>query len=186
MSALLKTCREYLITIRQDPEPDYVDPNHLTYQERKDWKEWKETKVSAAGTIYLCLDESQKAHVKKCLDDPEEMWDTLKGIHQQQKLVTWFVAYDNFFNLKKETDESLPDLISCGSQIMSRIHALRPSHFGLQQLEEELLVMALIRTLPQPEFSNFVMSLFLRSDKLTLKGLSTAFHNEENNQKLHA
>ncbi len=186
MSALLKTRCEYLITIGQDPEPEYADSNHLTYQERKDCKEWKEIKVSAAGTIYLCLDESQKAHVKKCLDDPEEMWDTLKAIHQQQKPATRFVAYDNFFNPKKDTGESLPDLVSHGSQIMSRICALHLSHFGLQQLEEELLVMALIHALPQPEFSNFVTSLFLLSDKLTLKGLSTAFHNKENNQKLHA
>ncbi|SJL14968.1 uncharacterized protein ARMOST_18445 [Armillaria ostoyae] len=186
MSALLKTRREYLITIGQDPEPEFVDADHPTYQERKDWKDWKETKVSAAGTIYLCLDESQKAHVKKCLDDPEQMWDTLKAIHQQRKPATRFVAYDSFFNLKKETDEALPDLVSRGSQIMSRIRALRPSHFGLQQLEEELLVMALIRALPQPEYGNFVTSLFLLSDKLTLEGLSTAFHNEENNQKLRA
>ncbi len=186
MSALLKTRREYLITIGQHPEPEYADPNHLTYQERKDCKEWKEIKVSAAGTIYLCLDESQKAHVKKCLDDPEEMWDTLKAIHQQQKPATWFVAYDNSSTSRRI--QMSPFLISSAtvSQIMSHIHALHLSHFGLQQLEEELLVMALIHALPQPEFSNFVMSLFLLSDKLTLKGLSTAFHNEENNQKLHA
>lgn len=186
MSALLKTRREYLITIGRDPEPEFADPEKPTYQERKDWKDWKETQVSAAGTIYLCLDESQKAHVKSCLDDPERMWDTLKAHHQQRKPATRFVAYDSFFNLKKETEESLPDLASQGTQIMSRIRALRPAHFGLQQLEEELLVMALIRALPQPEFGNFVTSLFLLSDKLTLEGLCTAFHNEENNQKLRA
>ncbi|KAK0497138.1 hypothetical protein EDD18DRAFT_1351961 [Armillaria luteobubalina] len=77
MLALLKTHRKYLVTIGCDPEPEFADADNPTYQEKKDWKDWKETQGAAAGTIYLCLNESQKAHVKSCLDDPERMWDTI-------------------------------------------------------------------------------------------------------------
>ncbi|KAF8241109.1 hypothetical protein L208DRAFT_1181701, partial [Tricholoma matsutake] len=66
---------------------------------------------------------------------------------------------------------------------MANIKSLCPSHFGLQQLNEELQCMAAIHALPE-EYSSFTTSLFLL-DKLTLPNLCAAFHNQEQNAQLH-
>jgi hypothetical protein len=65
---------------------------------------------------------------------------------------------------------------------MANIKSLHPTHFSLQQLDEELQCMAAIRALPE-EYSGFTTSLFLL-DKLTLPNLHAAFHNQEQNVQL--
>ncbi|KAF8588215.1 hypothetical protein K439DRAFT_1336088, partial [Ramaria rubella] len=177
MESYLKTRREWLPVIGKSPEPEFVDIDCPTRQERLDHVEWQETKDSAAAIIFLCIDESQKDHVRDCRNDPEAMWDRLRELHQQRKAGPRFSAYDAFFNIRKDENESLTELTGRVSRAMVHIKALRPSHFGLQQLDEELQSMALIRALP-PDCSSFVDSLFLL-DKLTLTSLRAALHNRE-------
>jgi hypothetical protein len=62
---------------------------------------------------------------------------------------------------------------------MANIKSLHPTHFVLQQLNEELQCMAAICALPE-EYSGFTTSLFLLN-KLTLPNLHAAFHNQEQN-----
>ena len=57
------------------------------------------------------------------------------------------------------------------------IKALRPTSFTLDQLDQELLSMTLIRALPT-EYNNFASSLLLL-DSLDLNKLQSAFQNEE-------
>ncbi|KAF8581978.1 hypothetical protein K439DRAFT_1265626, partial [Ramaria rubella] len=76
-----------------------------------------------------------------------------------------------------EENESLKEYTGRISHVMAHIKSLCPSHFGLQQLDEELQSMALICRLP-PDCSSFVNSLFLL-DKLTLASLCTTLHNRE-------
>ncbi|KJA12817.1 hypothetical protein HYPSUDRAFT_50090 [Hypholoma sublateritium FD-334 SS-4] len=87
---------------------------------------------------------------------------------------------------KSYTSNASPDralmLVGRVTRSMAAIKALRPSHFGLQQLDEELQCMALIRALPS-EYNGFVTSLFLL-DKLSLTSLRSAFQNQENNTQL--
>jgi predicted DNA-binding protein (MmcQ/YjbR family) len=64
-----------------------------------DHMEWQETRDLVAGTIFLCIDESQRDHVCDCLGDPEQIWDQLKELHQQCKPGPHFNAYNTFFNL---------------------------------------------------------------------------------------
>ncbi|KAF8586001.1 hypothetical protein K439DRAFT_1632263 [Ramaria rubella] len=90
------------------------------------------------------------------------MWDRLKELHQQRKAGPRFSAYDAFFSIHKEENESLTELTGHVSRAMAHIKSLRPSHFGLQQLNEELQSMALIHTLPL-DYSSFVDSLALHN-----------------------
>jgi hypothetical protein len=57
------------------------------------------------------------------------------------------------------------------------IKSLRPDGFSLDQLDDELLAMTLIRALPA-EYNNFASSLLLL-DSLEIQKLKSAFHNEE-------
>ncbi|PBK90679.1 hypothetical protein ARMGADRAFT_885988, partial [Armillaria gallica] len=162
MEVLLKTRRLWLATSGRYREPDYVDAENPTRAEIKDWQDWWETLDAAAGIIYLCLESSQKAHVEDfhSKGDPEGMWDKLKATYQQRKPITRFTAYDSFFSIRKEDAESLTDLYSRVTRSMTEIRNLRPAHFGLSQLNEELQCMALIHALPRPEYNNFVTLLF--------------------------
>ncbi|KAF8572986.1 hypothetical protein K439DRAFT_1643307 [Ramaria rubella] len=67
------------------------------------------------------------------------MWDRLKELHY---------TYDAFFSIRKEENESLTELTGHVSHAMAHIKSLRPLHFRLQQLDEELQSMALICALP--------------------------------------
>jgi hypothetical protein len=182
MESYLKTRREWLPVIGRFPEPEFLDVDAPTCQERIDHIEWQETKDSAAGTIFLCIDESQKDHICDCRGNPEQMWDQLKELHQQRKPGPRFNAYNAFFNLRKEEDESLTNLFGCITHGMAVIKSLRPSHFSIQQLDKELQCMAAIRALPE-EYSGFTTSLFLL-DKFTLSTIRAAFHNQEQNLQL--
>ncbi|KAF8574689.1 hypothetical protein K439DRAFT_1371777, partial [Ramaria rubella] len=93
----------------------------------------------------------------------------LKELHQQCKTGPRFSAYDALFNIWKDKNKSLMELTGHASRAMTHIKSLHPSHFGLQQLDEELQTMARIHTL-LPDCSSFVDSLFLL-DNLTLASL---------------
>lgn len=181
MKSFLKTRREWS-AVEGEPEPTPKNPSDPTRQERLDLKDWKNTRDSAAGAIFLCIDESQKDLVRDCQDDPQLMWIRLKENHQQPKAGPCFSAYDALFNIRKEEGETLTNLLGRGSRMMTAIKSLRPEHYTMQQLDEELLCMALIRSLPT-EYSGFIDSLFL-IDKLSLTSLRAAFHNHENQAQL--
>ncbi|KAF8576534.1 hypothetical protein K439DRAFT_1367039, partial [Ramaria rubella] len=136
----------------------------------------------ATAIIFLCIDDSQKDHVHDCRNNPEAMWDRLKELHQQRKAGPRFSAYDVLFSIRKKENESLIEYTGHVSRAMAHIKSLHPSHFGLQQLDEELQSMALIHGL-SPDCTSFINSLFLL-DKLTLASLCAALHNHENQAAL--
>jgi len=81
MESYLKTCQEWLPVIGRYPEPEFTNVNAPTCQERMDHMEWQETGDLAAGTIFLCINKSQKDHVHDCQGNPEQIWDWLKELH---------------------------------------------------------------------------------------------------------
>lgn len=182
MESYLKTRREWSAVTGDILEPVFAEKDKPTREERQEHQRWKETRQSAAGTIHLCIDDSQKNHVRDCRDDPKKMWDKLKEIHQQQKAGPRFGAYDAFFNIRKEDDESLVTYTARVSRAMSIVKSLRPTGFTIEQLDEELMCMNTIRGLPS-QFSSFVDSLFL-IDKLDFSSLQAALHNHESQAQL--
>ena len=116
-------------------------------------------------------------HVKDAKSNPVKMWKKLKDIHIQQKPGARFNAYQTLFGVRKHDAESLSDLMGCADKALQDIQALRPSTFTLQDLDNELLSMALIRALPS-QYDNFVSSLLLL-DSFEIDKLKSAFQNEE-------
>lgn len=164
----------------EDP-PEQVDPDDPTKAEKKEMKAYLQDRSSAAGYLWLCIDESQRAHVGLLRGKPGAMWSKLKDIHQQQKPGTRFNAYDVLFSIRKDDDESLSTLVGRVSRAMQDIKALRPEKFTIDQLDDELQSMALIRALPS-DFDNFVSSILLLHS-LSLDKLVAAFHTEETQRR---
>jgi hypothetical protein len=81
MELYLKTHWEWLPVIGRYPEPKFADVDAPTCQERMDHMEWQDTRDSVAGTIFLCIDKSQKDHICDCRGNPEQIWDRLKELH---------------------------------------------------------------------------------------------------------
>ncbi|KAF8573214.1 hypothetical protein K439DRAFT_1643189, partial [Ramaria rubella] len=168
MESYLKTRHKWLLVIGRSPEPEFVDVNLPTWQEHLNHREWLETKDSAAGTIFLCIDDSQKDHVRDCKHNPEM-------INADPR----FSTYDAFFSIHKEENESLTELTGRVSRAMAHIKSLRPSHFGLQQLNEELQSMALICTLPL-DYSTMKASTIPTAPSVICGWCSRTGHAEEN------
>ncbi|KAJ3745908.1 hypothetical protein EV360DRAFT_57444 [Lentinula raphanica] len=155
MSAYLmvKGCWEHV-----DPDPENVAINKIkepkpaiesnpTKAEAIEMSAWRKEKNQAVGLLFLCIDESQKTHVKD-MKDPRTIWTTLRDIHQQKKPGNRFSALDALFSIRKEDDESLVALCGRVSKAIQHIRELRPEKFTAEQIEAELEAMTLIRALP--------------------------------------
>ena len=141
---------------------------------------WDAREKKAAGEIGLYLESDQRVHVKGIEHDPVAMWAKLEAVHVQKIPGSRFNAYDDFFSIRKRPDESLSALIARIEHALGRIKDLRPANFSLDKLDNELVCMAMIRSLPS-EYSSFTSSLLLLGslDKDTLK---EAFITEEVNR----
>jgi hypothetical protein len=64
---------------------------------------------------------------------------------------------ENLFSIRKLDDESLSDLMARADKAIQDIKALCPSTFTLDDLDKELLSMALIHALPH-DYKNFVFT----------------------------
>ncbi|PPQ90075.1 hypothetical protein CVT25_012024 [Psilocybe cyanescens] len=137
---------------------------------------YHENHDKACGMIYLHLDNDQKIYVKAVKDDPIQMWEALKAVHQQKHPGNRFNAYDDLFSIQKEEGENLQTLINRVEQAVLLIQQLRPKDFDLTKLDEELASLTLIRALPN-EYNAFALSLLLL-DKLDKAIIHQAFVTE--------
>ena len=81
-------------------------------------------------------------------DDPIFIWDTLKMSFIQQRTAPRFNAYHALLSVQKSESESLEGLINRVDEHIRIIKSLSPSSFTLDNLYDELAVMAIIRALP--------------------------------------
>ncbi|KAI9463746.1 hypothetical protein HD554DRAFT_2027022 [Boletus coccyginus] len=100
-------------------------------------------------------------------------------LYVQQKLVTRFVIYDEFFSIRKCPEEILTALTARVEQGMSRIKELRSFIFNLTNFDNELFYMAMIHALGL-EYYHFTSSLTLLTD-LDKDKIKAAFQTEEIN-----
>lgn len=131
----------------------------------------------AAGEIKLGLEDDQRGHYQGHGDDPVQIWKLLEAAHTSKKPVSRFIAYDDFFSIRKLSDESLTSTTVRLKDAMQKIKNLRPDKFTLDDLDDELMSMGMIRALPE-EYSGFQSSLMLL-DQLDTATLTEAFRNEE-------
>ena len=96
----------------------------------------------------------------------------------QKRPGTRFNTYNARLSLSKAEDESLSSLSTRASQLKSDMRALRPTGFDIDKLDDELVLMALIRALPA-EYNSLRQTLLL-DDSLTLEKLQDTFVAIEN------
>jgi hypothetical protein len=139
----------------------------------KEQEAWDIKQDRAAGELMLNLMPDQRVHIRDSQDDPTAAWKALAALFVQQKASTRFVAYEEFFSIRKRSDESLPALSARVEQAMARIQELRPISFDLKTSDAELSCMAMMHALG-PEYSHFTSSLALLTDLvLTSIGMQT-------------
>lgn len=146
-----------------------------------DLRDWLKDEQLAAGVIYLGLEEGQKSQVEDFLDDPKHMWEALEAIHVQKRPSTRFNAYNSLLSISKQENESLPSLTARVEKAMQEVKNLRPTGFLITDLDEDLMCMAMVRSLPS-EYRSFVSSLILLP-QFDFKTLKEAFLLEEDNRK---
>ena len=127
------------------------------------------------------VEHDQRIHLASIQDDPVKMWIKLEEIHMAKRAGARFNAYDDLFSIRKKEEESLMSLTNRIDTAMHTIQNLRPTDFTLAKLDDELLSMAMICSLPT-EYSNFVSSLLLM-DKLDKSTVQQAFHTEETQRR---
>lgn len=136
---------------------------------------WEMKAEKAAGEIYLAVEKDQKVHIRDHLEDPIKMWKELEKVHVSKNPGARFNAYNALFSIKKGEDESLKDLADRVATAMSSIVNLRSDNYTLEQLDQELEAMTLIRALPG-EFKHLSSALLLQNklDKDSVLELFTA------------
>ena len=144
-------------------------------------EDYEKDKDVASGLIWLWLGEGQKSQVKKFQHEPKKMWDELESIHIQKRPSTRFIAYSNLLNIQKNPDESLPALTTRIEKAMQDVISLRHKTFTIDDLDSDLLSMAMVRSLPA-EYEAFVSSLSLLP-QFDFRTLKEAFIIEETNRK---
>ncbi|KAG5726796.1 hypothetical protein E4T56_gene558 [Termitomyces sp. T112] len=120
------------------------------------------------------------------------MWQKLKEIHSKSAPNTRFNSLSSLFNIRLRDDESLVDLGTCIEGTMQHIQALHPptiigpsrltsSGYTLQMLNNKLLTMAMLCTLPHDNYTSFISSVLLLNS-LTKDNILEAFQIEETQQ----
>ena len=172
MKAYLMQKKVWGIVSGKDPKPSPGDAI---------LRDWLKDEGVAAGLIYLGVEDGQKSQIEDFLDDPKKMWETLEAIHIQKRPTTRFIAYNSLLSITKQDDESLPSLTSRIEKSMQEIKSLRPKAFTIDDLDDDLVSMTMVRSLPS-EYQSLVSSLILLP-QFDFKTIKEAFINEELTRK---
>jgi gag-polypeptide of LTR copia-type/GAG-pre-integrase domain/Integrase core domain len=144
-------------------------------------EDWEDRASEGAGTLYLAVEDDQKVNLKGLEDDVKLMWDKLEGLHIQKRPATRFNAYSALFNIRKESENSLPSLITKVDSAMQDIKSLASPDLSIDSLYQDLASMALIRSLPA-DYSSFVSTVVLMPD-FSYDRVKEAFRLEEHNRQ---
>jgi hypothetical protein len=138
-------------------------------------------KEKATSKVYAHFEPLQHAHVWGLEDDPVAMWDKLSLIHLQQVPGMHFTAYNKLFSIVKKPNKTLSSLAGCVSNTLGCVQDLCPSSFNVDQLNEELAVMAMIQVLLWAEYRDFASSLMCNKT-LLCANIKAAFQLKQTKQ----
>ena len=110
---------------------------------------WETRAEKAAGALKTAMSQETKVLIRDCEDDPVLIWETLKTSFIRQRTAPRFNAYHALLSVEKSESESLDSLINRVDEHIRVIKSLSPASFTLDNLYDELAVMAIIRALPQ-------------------------------------
>jgi hypothetical protein len=119
---------------------------------------WEVKAERACGALKTAISHELRVLIRDCEDDPLLIWDTLKASFVQQRTAPRFNAYHTLLSTQKDDSESLDSLINKVDEQIRVIKSLSPSSFTLDNLYDELAVMAIIRALPH-SFDDIVRTI---------------------------
>ena len=108
---------------------------------------WEIKAERACGALKTAISHELRAPIRDCEDDPLVIWDTLKATFVQQRTAPCFNAYHTLLSTQLDASESLDSLINKVDEQIRVIKSLSPSSFTLDNLYDELAVMAIIKAL---------------------------------------
>jgi len=103
---------------------------------------------TTTGALKTGMSHDVKVLIRDCEDNPILIWETLKTSFIQQRTAPRFNAYHSLLSVERSDSEPLDSLINRVDKQIRVIKSLSPSSFTLDQLYDELAVMAIIRALP--------------------------------------
>jgi hypothetical protein len=109
---------------------------------------WEIKAERAAGALKTGMSHNIKVLIRDCEDNALLIWETLKMSFIQQWTAPHFNAYHTLLSVEKSDSETLDSLINRVDEQIRVIKSLSPSSFTLDNLYDELAVMAIIRALP--------------------------------------
>ena len=121
-------------------------------------EKWEIKAEQAAGALKTGMSHDIKVLIQDCEDNPILIWETLKTLFIQQRTVPHFNAYYALLSVKKSDSEPLDTLINRINEQIRVIKLLSPTSFTLDNLYDELVVMAIIRVLPH-SFDDIVWTI---------------------------
>jgi hypothetical protein len=129
---------------------------------------WAEKDEKAQGNLLAHISTSQRVHLAEA-DTAYAMWQALVAVHVQQVPGMRFSAYNNLFSIAKGTEETLPTVASRVEITLACVRELRPKTitgdngkprvYGVKDVEDELALMAMLRTLLCDEYADFCDNL---------------------------
>src|SRR5258708_14792430 len=160
---------------------------------------WEIKAEKAAGALKTAMFPDVKVLIRDGEDDPIFIWDTLKTSFIQPRTAPRFNAFHALLSVQKLDSESLEGLINRVDEHIRIMKSLSPNFFTMDNLYDELAVMAIIRALPH-SFDNIIhtISVLDKFDKQSviqmlrnmdqknsnLSGTSTAFYAAPASQKV--
>ena len=104
----------------------------------------------AAGEILGMVSEGQRTAVRAVRDDPKKLWEELATIHSSKKPGVRFNALDSLFAIQLGVNETFPALATRVSNALASVQDKREDTYSLDDLDEELFSLTLLRALPAP------------------------------------
>jgi hypothetical protein len=175
------------------PQAALILNGQMTLEYQKQLSAYREREEKAAGNILAHLSCLQQTHVKNKGSDAKGIWDALKLVHVQQVPGICFSAYNKLFSVTKGANETLPAVASCVEDALARVKELRPAvvrlatgtrDYGIDDLNNELALMAMLRALPRKEYGDFTLLLICQKD-LTRGNVEAAFQVEQTKRDTH-
>jgi Reverse transcriptase (RNA-dependent DNA polymerase)/gag-polypeptide of LTR copia-type/GAG-pre-integrase domain len=160
--------------------------------------DWDKRNRQAAACIQMTIDQTNATHTAGHERNAPTQWKKLDEVHNNKTAGSRFNAMDTLFNTHMEPGETLQSLMTRVTAAMNRVKSLRPgtsstasgqtlsggtASYTLETLDNELIIMTLIRALPSDY--QHVRSALLIQSSLTLDNVRDAFLAEDN-QRQHA
>ena len=138
---------------------------------------WEIKAEKAAGALKTAMSPDVRVLIRDHENDPILIWQTLKMSFIQQRTAPRFNAYHALLFVQKLESESLEVLINRVDKHIRIIKSLSPSSFTLDNLYDELAVMAIIRALPH-SFDNVIRTISVL-DKFDKQSVIKSLRNKD-------